>query len=420
MRILVVTAFQQLRPDAVSGFAMRQRLFIEAMTRLGAELHILYFTHHDASYGGGPETLIELEDLVKSSWGKNCKVTIIRRAKPNQTFSVKGESYLISKFFDLPGYASLANKTQVDAFESALAWGPDLIFVHRLIAMPPVLRARRSLPPIAFDLDDIESVALMRRLLATPMDWRQWKSWLGWPAIYAGEKHSLSIANMIFVCSTGDAAAIDKRTISGKVISVPNNLPIPTTWQRSQSPNLLMLGNYGHWPNSSGIEYFVAQVWPLIHAAIPNSMLRVAGPGGHQLAFANKPPAGVVVTGYVEDLAGLYSDTAVVVCPIYSGSGTRVKLVEAAGYGIPAVSTPIGAEGLDLIDGVEICIARGVTDFASQCIQLLRDPAKANLISEAARRAAETRFNREVIVNQLMNNFKEFSPLNTEGVGLVT
>ncbi|MBK9774625.1 MAG: hypothetical protein IPP57_28005 [Candidatus Obscuribacter sp.] len=40
MRILVVTAFQQLRPDAVSGFAMRQRLFIEAMTRLGAELHI--------------------------------------------------------------------------------------------------------------------------------------------------------------------------------------------------------------------------------------------------------------------------------------------------------------------------------------------------------------------------------------------
>ncbi|MBP6368338.1 MAG: hypothetical protein KA343_13800, partial [Nitrosomonas sp.] len=74
----------------------------------------------------------------------------------------------------------------------------------------------------------------------------------------------------------------------------------------------------------------------------------------------------------------------------------------------------------DLIDGVEICIARGVTDFASQCIQLLRDPAKANLISEAARRAAETRFNREVIVNQLMNNFKEFSPLNTEGVGLVT
>ena len=99
MRILVVTAFQQLRPDAVSGFAMRQRLFIEAMTRLGAELHILYFTHHDASYGGGPETLIELEDLVKSSWGKNCKVTIIRRAKPNQTFSVKGESYLISKFF---------------------------------------------------------------------------------------------------------------------------------------------------------------------------------------------------------------------------------------------------------------------------------------------------------------------------------
>lgn len=409
MRILVVTAYQQLRPEAVSGFVMRQRLFIDALTRIGAELHVLYFMHHDPLFGGGPDTLNGLEKLVRESWGGQVSVTLCRRANANQPNRARGKGFSVRQFFKLPGYASLAHDVQRDAFEDALMWNPDFVFVHRLVAMPPVLQSRRPLPPIAFDLDDIESVALRRRLFSAPFNWQHWPEWLHLPAIVAGEKLAFSLADLTFVCSPDDVAALSKRGISGEVISVPNAVPVPTIWRRSQLPNLLMLGSYGHWPNRSGIEYFVSKIWPVIHAAVPDANLRVAGPGGDQLSFATAPPPGVTVCGYVDDLAKLYADSAIVICPIYSGSGTRVKLIEAAGYGIPAVSTKIGAEGLDFIDGIEISIAHNAAEFAAKCVELLLDSVKADAMAEAVRTAAETRYDREVVVMQLADCFREFA-----------
>lgn len=298
MRILVVTAYQQLSPEAVSGSVMRQRLFIEAIRKTGAELHILYFAHHEPNFGGGPDTC-RIGETGRQSWGNNAKVTVCRRASPSAPNAAVGNNFAARRFFRLPGYASLSHDAQRDALDSALDWRPDILFVHRLVAMPPVFRSNRPLPPIAFDLDDIESVALRRRLSSNFLDWQQWAEWPHLPAIVAGERLAFSLADLIFVCSPEDVAVLVNRGISGKAVSIPNAVPIPATWQRGKAPNLLMLGSYGYSPNRTGIEYFVSKIWPAIIAAVPGAKLRVAGPGGEQLRFAAQPPDGVSVCGFV-------------------------------------------------------------------------------------------------------------------------
>jgi glycosyltransferase involved in cell wall biosynthesis len=93
----------------------------------------------------------------------------------------------------------------------------------------------------------------------------------------------------------------------------------------------------------------------------------------------------VELIGFVEDVRDPLARYSVFVCPILSGSGVRVKLLEAFASGIPVVSTRLGAEGLAEGDG-EICaLADQPADFARRVIDLLRDPQKAADMAARAR-----------------------------------
>jgi glycosyltransferase involved in cell wall biosynthesis len=96
-------------------------------------------------------------------------------------------------------------------------------------------------------------------------------------------------------------------------------------------------------------------------------------------------PENVEYLGYVRDLDGLYANTRVVCCPMLNGGGTRVKLIEAAAYARPMVSTHIGAEGLDFEDGKEILLRDDDESFAEACTILLQDATVRRTMGLAAR-----------------------------------
>jgi glycosyltransferase involved in cell wall biosynthesis len=83
------------------------------------------------------------------------------------------------------------------------------------------------------------------------------------------------------------------------------------------------------------------------------------------------------------------------------GSGTRVKIVEAAAYGKPVVSTTIGAEGIELRDGEEILLRDDPGSFAEACIRLLTDHALAARVGQRARSAIEERYERRAVVESI-------------------
>lgn len=148
---------------------------------------------------------------------------------------------------------------------------------------------------------------------------------------------------------------------------------------------MLFLGSFRHLPNEEALHWFVHRVLPRVRAAEPRARLIVIGsdpPPRHSLPEAEA----IELVGFVEDVREPLARYSLFVCPILSGSGVRVKLLEAFAAGIPVVSTRLGAEGLADTDGHVCALADDPESFAQRVLDLLRSPGQA---AEMARRARE-------------------------------
>jgi GT2 family glycosyltransferase/glycosyltransferase involved in cell wall biosynthesis len=150
---------------------------------------------------------------------------------------------------------------------------------------------------------------------------------------------------------------------------------------------ILFLGSFRHVPNKEALTWFVDRVFPLVLAEEPRARLLVVGsePPAHG-AFQHNDA--VELVGFVEDVREPLARYSVFVCPILSGSGVRVKLLEAFASGIPVVSTRLGAEGLADRDGDICALADQPAEFARRVVELLRDPQKAADMAARAREEA--------------------------------
>ena len=168
---------------------------------------------------------------------------------------------------------------------------------------------------------------------------------------------------------------------------------------------MLFLGNFRHTPNQEALTWFVDRVLPLIQAEEPRARLLIVGselPADTSFQHAQ----GVELVGFVEDVREPLARYALFLCPILSGSGVRVKLLEAFAAGIPVVSTRLGAEGLADVDG-EICaLADTPEEFARRVVDLLRDPAKASAIASRARQEVVGKRDMPAMTERLMECYR--------------
>src|SRR5208282_1716054 len=140
---------------------------------------------------------------------------------------------------------------------------------------------------------------------------------------------------------------------------------------------MLFLGSFRHLPNQEGLNWFTRKVLPAVLERKPRARLVIVGaepPPQHSLPHL---PDNIELRGFVEDVREPLGRYAVFVCPILSGSGVRVKLLEAFAAGIPVVSTRLGAEGLADEDGAICALADEPEQFAARVVDLLRNPEKA-------------------------------------------
>ncbi len=156
---------------------------------------------------------------------------------------------------------------------------------------------------------------------------------------------------------------------------------------------LTMVGSMFYPPNVDGVCWFIREVYPVVQAAYPEVKLNVIGarpaPAIRQLAAKNST---IHVAGYVDDLTPYLRRTAAMIVPLRSGSGMRVKIVDALARGVPVVSTTVGAEGLDVIPGRHLLVADRPAGFAEALLRLLRDPDWGQRLARAGRHLAETRY----------------------------
>jgi glycosyltransferase involved in cell wall biosynthesis len=149
-------------------------------------------------------------------------------------------------------------------------------------------------------------------------------------------------------------------------------------------------------PNIEGVSWFLKEVWPLVSEKIPYAQLTLAGKNMPPEFYRNNQ-GNVSVQGFVQDAGKFLFDAGIVIVPLLNGSGLRIKLLEGLAMGKAIVTTPVGCEGIPVIHGENVLIARTATDFAEALIDLLQNPEKQAALRESARALVSKAFNSTVI-----------------------
>jgi glycosyltransferase involved in cell wall biosynthesis len=175
--------------------------------------------------------------------------------------------------------------------------------------------------------------------------------------VRAAEAKAIARATRTVVCSDVDAALARglAPTAGARIAVVPNavdldRLPLQPP-PVGGPPRLLFVGGLDYPPNLEAATELVERHVPALRAAFPGLVVRLVGrdPGGASARWRGVP--GVELLGPVADLLPLYRDSHAAYLPIRSGGGTRLKILEAWALGLPVLSTAVGCEGLDAVDG---------------------------------------------------------------------
>jgi O-antigen biosynthesis protein len=170
--------------------------------------------------------------------------------------------------------------------------------------------------------------------------------------------------------------------------------------------SMLFLGSFRHLPNLEALDWFTRKVLPRVLQRSPEARLIIVGadpPPKHSLPdFGER----IELRGFVEDVREPLSRYAVFVCPILSGSGMRVKLLEAFAAGIPVVSTKLGAEGLTDRDGDLCALADSPDEFADKIVDLFANLGKASELATRARERVVATRDMGVLTRKLLESYR--------------
>ncbi len=174
----------------------------------------------------------------------------------------------------------------------------------------------------------------------------------------------------------------------------------------SDKPALCHIGSMNWSPNLEGIEWFLDEVWPQIREEHPDLRFTVAGHGMPE-RLRQRKDENVEFVGAVPDANAFMLDHDIMVVPLLSGSGVRVKIVEAMALGRVVVTTSVGAEGLAVENGKHLFIADTPEDFLNVVNKCIQTPDICSIISENARDFISMHHNNELITKKLIGFYRQ-------------
>ncbi len=166
---------------------------------------------------------------------------------------------------------------------------------------------------------------------------------------------------------------------------------------------LFFIGSLDWLPNREGLLWFIKWVWQSLHREFPSVTFSVAGRNAPQNFIERLRKHAIDYAGEVENAAGFMAGKAVMVVPLFSGSGMRVKIVEAMAMGRTVLTTSIGAEGLDVSHNVHLLLADDPAAFLNNLKKLLHDPGECLRIGKNAEDFVKIRLDNKKIISGLLD-----------------
>jgi len=176
----------------------------------------------------------------------------------------------------------------------------------------------------------------------------------------------------------------------------------------AEHPRVGFIGAMNWQPNAEGLKWFITQVWPLVTEKIPASTLCVAGrglypgtllPGGHNIINAGEP----------DNARAFIASNHVMIAPLFTGSGLRIKIIDALSAGRPVVATPLAAQGIDASEGMAITVAEDAGSFSSALIRYLDNQSFRSSAGMEAVRLAKQRYDNSTLTASLLRFYTELA-----------
>jgi glycosyltransferase involved in cell wall biosynthesis len=213
----------------------------------------------------------------------------------------------------------------------------------------------------------------------------------------------LSRFDIVFAVSEADRQALIELGAEPQRLRVLPNLPerslleLPVLSVDATEPMILYFGTLSWQPNLEGLEHFLSSVFPLVRQRLPDVRFAIAGKGASsRLQRLARRTAGVEFVGPMTEAEALYRRARLFVEASPTGGGTRLKVLNALARGLPVVTSPEGAEGLDAVAGEHLLVAGDAQSMAEAVCRLVADDGLWQVLSENGRALVRSRYLAEV------------------------
>ena len=268
--------------------------------------------------------------------------------------------------------------------------------------------ARSTKSKIVYNWHNIESEAMQRYSETVASPAKRWYARQTAAKLRAREDDILRDAIGHVVCSQRECDQLQRIAPKARIEVVPNGVEMKYFANAGAGSeagrDLVFIGSMAYYPNAEAAVFFSHNIWPAIRERMPQLRLMIVGanPGPDVVALGALP--GVTVTGTVPDVRPYYGQALASIVPLRTGSGTRLKILEAMAAGVPVISTPLGAEGLNVTPGTDILIA-GADDPQAWIRQLEGLPAQRQSLVAAGLNLVRTHYDWEALGTKLWNTY---------------
>ncbi len=251
----------------------------------------------------------------------------------------------------------------------------DLVHVDSL-DLSGYLPALRGLPVVCTH-HNVESSLLRRRAQREGSPWLRAYLHFQSDRMQDEECRWAGKVDLNVAVSDDDARRLRELVPAARVVVVPNGVDT-TAFQpsdREDEGGLVFAGGYSWYPNRDAMEFFGSEILPLLRRKVPGIEFTWVGRCDAAVRGEFERSYGMRLTGYVDDIRPYVRKAACYVVPLRVGGGTRLKILDAWAMGKAVVSTSIGCEGLEAVDGENILIRDTPGEFAAAIRQVLSDEA---------------------------------------------
>lgn len=216
------------------------------------------------------------------------------------------------------------------------------------------------------------------------------------------ELHYCKFVSLNLACSDDDAGKMTEDTGANNFITVPNGVDVsyffPNDEIEVNDKNIVIVGGLSWYPNREAVEYFINDIWPMLNKEIPGLQVDIIGRNPTKyIVETSERDESIKVHGFVDDVRHYLWRSQIYLCPVKTGGGTKLKILDALAAGCCIVAHPFSCKGISVINGRHVFFAETPAEYVSKIRYLIENPDVRDRVRQEAPRLIKDVYNYESI-----------------------